>query len=429
MLAAYSWLLRLLVPAVLLRLLLRGWRQPGYWERIPERFGFVPRRADGETPLVWIHAVSVGEVRAALPLVRALAERHPEYHVWVTTMTPTGSVTVQSLLGERVAHSYVPYDLPSAIERFLERVRPAAAVVMETEIWPNLYHRLAARGVPILMANVRLSAHSFRRYLRIKRLIAATLAKVSAFAVQSEADAARLAALGAPCERIEITGSIKFELALPASLREAAEVLRRQWGADRPIWVAGSTHEGEEATLLEAHRRLRQSGRFADALLVIVPRHPERFAAVTRLARRAGFHTALRSETRDRALDPAVAVLIGDSLGELMLFYGAADAAYIGGSLVPKGGQNLLEAAALGRPVVFGPHMFNFRDIARLALERGAAVEVRNSAALAEAIGDFLGNANRRFAAGEAGRRMLEESRGAGARTMALLERLLERGR
>lgn len=424
MLRVYTWLLRLLVPAILLRLFLRGWRQRDYWRRIPERFGFVASPG-GDQPIVWIHAVSVGEARAALPLVRALAQRHPDYRVWLTTMTPTGSATVRSLFAERVAHSYVPYDLPSAIERFLERVRPVAAIMMETEIWPNLYHRLAARGVPIVMANVRLSERSFRRYLKLKGLTRATLAQVSAFAAQSEADAERLRALGAPAQAVYVTGSVKFELELPASLHEAAQGLRREWGALRPVWVAGSTHEGEEPLLLEAYRALK--GRFPDQLLVLVPRHPERFSAVARLARRQGLRTALRSETRGAALDPAVEVLVGDSMGELMLFYGAADVAFIGGSLVPKGGQNLLEAAALGKPVVFGPHMFNFREIARLALERGAAVQVHDAAALCAALGDFLGNANRRFAAGEAGRRLIEENRGAAARTLALVEEQLQR--
>lgn len=423
MLRAYTWLLRLLVPAILLRLFLRGWRQRDYWRRIPERFGFVASPARDQ-PVIWIHAVSVGEVRAALPLVRALAQRHPDYRVWLTTMTPTGSATVRALFAERVAHSYVPYDLPSAIERFLERVRPVAAIIMETEIWPNLYHRLAARGVPLVMANVRVSERSFRRYLKLKGLTRATLAQVSAFAAQSQADAERLRALGAPAQAVHVTGSVKFELELPASLHEAAQGLRREWGALRPVWVAGSTHAGEEEHLLEAYRALK--GRFPDQLLVLVPRHPERFSAVARLARRQGLRTALRSETRGAALDPAVEVLVGDSMGELMLFYGAADVAFIGGSLVPKGGQNLLEAAALGTPVVFGPHMFNFREIARLALERGAAVQVHDAAALGAAIGDFLGNADRRFAAGEAGRRLIEENRGAAARTIALVEEQLQ---
>ncbi len=422
MLSAYTWLLRLLVPVILLRLFLRGWRNRDYWRRVPERFGFVATPVQ-EAPIIWIHAVSVGEARAALPLVRALAQQHPEHRVWLTTMTPTGSATVRSLFGERVAHSYVPYDLPSAIERFLERVRPVGVIIMETEIWPNLYQRLAARGVPIVMANVRISERSFRRYRKLKGLICATLARVSAFAAQSQADAERLRALGAPARAVHVTGSIKFELELPASLHEAAQVLRREWGAERPVWVAGSTHEGEEALLLEAYRALK--GSFPNALLVIVPRHPERFGAVARLARRQGLRTALRSQTQGAALDPAVEVLVGDSMGELMLFYGAADVAFIGGSLVPKGGQNLLEAAALGKPVVFGPHMFNFREIAALALRRGAAVAVNDAAALPAAIGDFLGNAHRRFAAGEAGRRLIEEHRGALARTMALVEKLL----
>jgi 3-deoxy-D-manno-octulosonic-acid transferase len=418
----YTALLYLLLPLIVLRLFWRGLRNRAYWLRIPERFGFVAR--PDNAPLIWIHAVSVGEARAAVPLVKRLAEDYVHHRFLITTMTPTGSVTVRQTLGEQVAHCYVPYDYPSAVRRFLDRVRPALAVIMETELWPNLFHECRARGIPLLVANVRLSERSAHRYRRVARLARATLEQVSRFGVQNEADAARLRALGAAPERVAVTGSIKFELSLPASLIESAEVLRRTWSADRPVWLAASTHDGEDEPLLLAHADLRRQARFANALLVLVPRHPERFGAVVKLSRKLGFNTAQRSLVPG-LLDPAVEVLVGDTMGELQLFYAAVDVAFIGGSLVATGGHNLLEASAVGKPVVFGPHMFNFTEIATMTLERGAGVQVRALAELAPAIGDFLGNANRRFGAGEAGRKMVEENRGALVHTVKLIEELL----
>lgn len=437
----YTLLLVLLFPLVLMRLALRGFRNRDYWRRIPERFGFVAE-PDG-APLIWLHAVSVGEARAAVPLVKRLAEEYIHHRFLITTMTPTGSATVRQTLGERVVHCYVPYDYPWSVRRFLDCTRPVLAVIMETELWPNLFHECRARGIPLLVANVRLSERSARRYRRVSSLVRATLGQVSRFGVQNEADAARLRALGAVPGRVAVTGSIKFELSLPASLIESAEVLRRTWGADRPVWLAASTHDGEDEPLLQAYAELRRQARFAHALLVLVPRHPERFAAVSRLCRKQGFNTAQRSDVQEAqvprarrdappraavasgVLDPSVEVLVGDTMGELQLFYAAADVAFIGGSLVATGGHNLLEAAAVGKPVVFGPHMFNFAEIAAMALERGAGVQVRTTAELAPAIGDFLGNANRRFGAGEAGRKMVEENRGALVRTVKLIEELL----
>jgi 3-deoxy-D-manno-octulosonic-acid transferase len=295
---------------------------------------------------------------------------------------------------------------------------------METELWPNLFHECRARDIPLLVANVRLSERSARRYRRVAALVRATLGQVSRFGVQNEADAARLRALGAASERVVVTGSIKFELSLPASLIESAEVLRRTWGADRPVWLAASTHDGEDEPLLLAHADLRRQARFANALLVLVPRHPERFGTVVKLSRKLGFNTAQRSLVPG-LLDPDVEVLVGDTMGELQLFYAAVDVAFIGGSLVTTGGHNLLEASAVGKPVVFGPHMFNFTEIATMTLERGAGVQVRAVAELVPAIGDFLGNANRRFGAGEAGRKMVEENRGALVHTVKLIEELL----
>lgn len=423
MLSVYTWLLRLLVPYVLLRLWWRGFKNRDYWQRIPERFGFVPRLDGART--IWIHAVSVGEARAAAPLVKKLWDRCPDHRILITTMTPTGSATVKSLFGDRVEHCYVPYDLPSAVRRFLDRTEPEFALIMETELWPNLFHLCNQRGIPVAVTNVRMSESSMQRYLSLAaRLTRATLAQVRVLAAQSSADAERLYKLGAGPEKVHVTGSIKFELALPASLAEAAQVLRRDWGQDRPIWIAASTHAGEEEIVLVAHRQLCKDVRFRNALLVVVPRHPERFQSVFKLCRKGGHSVALRSQNTG-ALDPGVDVLVGDTMGELMLFYGACDCAFIGGSFVAVGGHNLLEAEALAKPVVFGPHMFNFIEIMQLTLERGAGVQVATPGQLAPAIADFLGNANRRDTAGEAGRKMVEENRGALERTMRLLEPIL----
>ncbi len=419
----YSALLYVLAPLVLLRLLWRSRRNPGYLERISERFGFAPPL--GGDRVIWVHAVSVGEVRACAPLVHALRNGYPEYRIVVTTMTPTGYDQVRQLFDPEIEHRYVPYDLPSAVHRFLDRSRPALALIMETELWPNIFHQCHERDIPIVLTNVRMSEASMRRYLKVKALIRSTLRQVTAIAAQSQADAERMKALGADPSSTTVTGSIKFEINLPASLTEAAEVLRLQWGADRPTWLAASTHEGEDELILAAHAALRHQPRFTRALLVLVPRHPERFAPVARLARKHGFPTAIRSETRDAVLSPDTEVLVGDTMGELQLFYAAVDAAFVGGSLVPTGGHNLLEAAAAGKPAVFGPYMFNFNEIAQMALERGAGVQVRDTETLVTAIADFLGNANRRFAAGEAGRRLVEENRGALERNMRLLEGII----
>lgn len=418
----YTWLLRVSSPIVVARLLWRGLRNPDYWRRIPERFGFVPRIAAAN--IIWVHAVSVGEVRAAAPLVKALVARYPDHRLLITTTTPTGSATVRKLFDDDVHHCYAPYDLPAVVTRFLDRVRPVIAIVMETELWPNIFRLCRARSIPICVANLRMSQGAMQRYLRVRGLTQATLANVAVLAAQSQADAERLRALGAPPAAIHVTGSIKFEIRLPASAREAAEVLRGQWGRDRPVWLAASTHEGEEEWVLAARAQLLQ--RFPDHLLVLVPRHPERFAQAARLARKHGCRTALWSERRG-PIDTGVDVLIGDTMGELQLFYGAADVAFIGGSLVATGGHNLLEAAAVGTPVVFGPHMFNFHEIAAMAIERGAGVQIRTPSQLAPAISDFLGNANRRFEAGEVGKKMVNENRGAVAKTLALIEALLPR--
>lgn len=418
----YTLLLYLLTPLVLLRLLWRGLRAPGYWRRWGERFGFIPTH-EGPAP-IWVHAVSVGEVQAAVPLLRALLKRYPEVPVLVTTTTPTGSEQLRSLFESRVSHVYMPYDLPGAVARFLARARPRLALIMETEVWPNLYHACARRGLPVLLVNARLSARSAAGYRRVRSLTAATLACLRGIAAQTGADAERLIALGAAPERVRVTGSIKFDMKIPASLTEQAAVLRRDWGVQRPVWIAASTHEGEDELILEAHRLIRL--RFPNALLVLVPRHPERFARVAAVCREQGWATVLRSE---QAPTPAeTAVFVGDSMGELLLFFGAADVAFIGGSLIPHGGHNPLEASAQRVPVLFGPHMFNFEQIAQLLLEAGAAREVGDSGQLADSVMQWLGDPAARNAAGERGVAVVEANKGARDAVLTMVEAALASG-
>jgi len=418
----YTLLLYLAVPWALLRLLWRARRNPDYARRWAERFGY--GRDAGAGPVAWVHAVSVGEVRASAPLVRAVRARYPELRWIVTTMTPTGSQQVAQLFGDTVMHCYVPWDLPGAVARFLARTRPILAIVMETEYWPNLFAACARRDVPIMVANVRMSERSMHRYLRVAGLTRETLGAVACFCVQSGADAQRMGRLGAPAQRVHVTGSMKFELDVPGSVRESAAVQRRDWGASRPVWIAASVHPGEEPLLIEVLHGLRKGT--PELLVVVAPRHPERFAPFAAACERAGIRIALRSATRGQALDEDVSVYVADTMGELMLLYGASDVAFVGGSLVPHGGQNILEPAAMGIPVLFGPHMFNFAEIAQLALERNAAWQVGSSAELEHGVRRLLGDANLRDRMGQAGARMVQENRGALSNTLTLVDGLLE---
>jgi 3-deoxy-D-manno-octulosonic-acid transferase len=415
----YSLLILLLLPLLLLRLYWRGFRAPAYRERWRERLGFIPYLAS--TGYIWLHAVSVGEVQAAAPLVRKLKEAHGALPLLITTTTPTGAERVRELFGDEVEHCYAPFDLPFFVRRFFEALRPRLLILMETEIWPNLLHEASRRSVPTLLANARLSARSARRYHRVAGLTRETLRMLTLIAPHGEADAERFRALGARSEQVEVTGSIKFDIHLPASLLEQADVLRRSWGIDRPVWLAASTHEGEEEQILAAHRQVCED--LPDALLVLVPRHPERFDQVADLAIAQGFATARRSSQASCGTE--IGVYIGDTMGELTLFMGAADLAFIGGSLVPHGGHNLLEAAAQGVPVVFGPHMFNFAEISELFIERNAAMQVVSSDDLAQLLVRWLSDASERSQFGERGRKLVEANRGALKRLLNLVDRLL----
>ena len=417
----YTLLLYLLAPLLLLRLAWRGLRTPAYRRRWRERFGSV-RPAVGER-VVWLHAVSVGEVQAAAPLVRALLQR-PEVSLLVTTTTPTGSARVAELFGDEVEHLYAPYDLPGAVARFLDRVRPQLAIIMETELWPNLFNGCRKRGIPLVLANARLSARSTAGYRRVPRLVAKTLAAVTAIAAQTPRDARRFASLGADPETITVTGNLKYEQEIAAGLAEQAVELRRLWGDSRPVWVAGSTHQGEDELLLDAFRQVRRQ--LPDCLLVLVPRHPQRFAEVAALCGRRGYRVVLRSEHRPCTTDTGV--FIGDSMGELQLFYLAGDVAFVGGSLVHRGGHNLLEPASAGIPLVTGPHVANFAEICELLERAGACRRVENVTGLAEAVAYWLQHPGERAQAGEKGRRVVEKNRGALGNVLAIIDRYLDRG-
>jgi 3-deoxy-D-manno-octulosonic-acid transferase len=408
------WLAAL--PFVLLRLAWRARRQPEYLRHLGERFGHYTRVPEG--PLIWIHAVSVGETRAAEPLVRALLERHPDHAVLLTHMTPTGRQTACELFaGEpRVTSAYLPYDLPRLPQRFLRHFRPRIGIVMETELWPELLLACRARHVPVVLANARLSERSARRYARWPALTQLTLDALAAIGAQTDDDAARLATLGA--RRVTVTGNIKFDITPPPAQLALGAAFRDRFGA-RPVIVAASTRDGEEAPIVDAFAATAP----AEALLVIVPRHPQRFDEVAALVRARGLALARRSA--DAPLGAATRVWLGDSMGEMFAYYAAADVALIGGTWLPFGGQNLIEACAVGTPVVIGPHTFNFAQVAEQAVAAHAAVRADDIAAgLREALA-LLGDAARRQAIGRAGRDFAAAHRGATRRTCALVDNLL----
>ena len=411
-------------PFLLARLLWRGRGDPAIVRRIGERFGLGARGAV-RGGSVWIHAVSAGEVQAAAPIVKALTNLYPDETVVVTSTTSTDAGRAARAFGGGVVHRCIPFDLPGATARFLRRIEPRVAVVMGTEIRPNLLALCRRRGVPVILANVRLSERSAARYRRLRGLYEPALRGVAAVAVQSEEDARRMTAIGARREIVDVIGNTKLDVPILASLREEAAALRRTWGSSRGIWIAASTHAGEEHQVLDAFEQVLE--RVPGSLLVLVPRRPERFREVAAIARRRGYAPAMRS--RRPADCTATQVFIGDTMGELVLFYAAADVAFVGGTLVERGGHNMLEPAALGLPVLYGPHVFNFADIARRLEAAGGAETVGDSTSLGRAVVRYLTDADLRHATGAKGRAFVERNRGAGDRVLALIRSRLEASR
>ncbi|SDV06504.1 lipid IV(A) 3-deoxy-D-manno-octulosonic acid transferase [Pseudomonas mucidolens] len=418
----YSCLFYLALPLVAFRLWLRARKAPAYAERVGERFSYgLPVMQPGG---IWVHAVSVGESIAAAPMIRGLLERYPQLPITVTCMTPTGSERIQALFANqpRIQHCYLPYDLPCAAKRFLDRVQPKLAVIMETELWPNHIHHCAKRGIPVALANARLSARSAKGYARFARLTAPMLAQMSLLAVQTETEAERFRNLGARPETVEVTGSIKFDLSVDPQLLERAGALRQQWQAgERPVWIAASTHEGEDEVVLAAHRQLL--GSYPNALLILVPRHSERFNSVFELCRQQGFATVRRS--RGEPVTADTSVLLGDTMGELLFLYALADSAFVGGSLVPTGGHNLLEPAALGKPVISGAHLFNFLDIAAMMRDAGALREVDDADGLAEAVRQLFELPQDAQRMAQAALKVMQANQGALKRLLDGLDKLL----
>ncbi|QZD71736.1 lipid IV(A) 3-deoxy-D-manno-octulosonic acid transferase [Pseudomonas sp. 3-2] len=420
----YTSLFYLGLPLVAIRLWLRSRKAPAYAKRIGERFSYgLPTLQPGG---IWVHAVSVGESIAAAPMIRALLQRYPQLPITVTCMTPTGSERIHAMFANepRIQHCYLPYDLPCAAARFLDRVQPKLAVIMETELWPNHIHQCAKRGIPVALANGRLSERSAKGYGRFSKLTAPMLAEMSLFAVQTEAEAQRFRDLGARAETVEVTGSIKFDLTIDPQLLQRAAELRGQWQAqERPVWIAASTHEGEDEVVLNAHRRLLAN--HPDALLILVPRHPERFNSVFELCQREGFATVRRST--GASVDAQTSVLLGDTMGELLFLYALADSAFVGGSLVPNGGHNLLEPAALAKPVISGPHLFNFLDIAAQLRSAGALAEVDDAEGLATEVQRLFELPRDAQRMAEAGLSVMRRNQGALQRLLDGLGRLIDR--
>lgn len=402
----YTLTMYLILPVALIRIFWRSRRAPAYRERWQERLGIVPKpdRQGG----IWIHAVSVGEVQAIAPLVQHLLQKKHVPPICITTTTPTGSAQVRKLFDERVFNTYLPYDVPICLAGFLNTVKPVKLIMVETEVWPNLLYACQQRGIRTILANARMSEKSKRGYMRIRCFSQKVFDRIEQVAAQTDIDAHRLVQLGVRQSAIKITGNIKFDIKLPASALEQAEAMRLQW-QNRPVWIAGSTHEGEDEIMLEAHRLLLE--KLPDALLILVPRHPERFNSVANSIKKRNFDFIRRST--NQAVTPTSQVYLGDTMGELTMLLGASQVAFIGGSLVETGGHNMLEAAAQGVPTCFGPHTFNFSSISQQLIESQAAWRVYDAESLAGLLYAWLANANLRTQAGEAGRQLVDRSRGA----------------
>lgn len=469
----YHVIAYLAAPFVFAFWFVRGLRDRAYLDRLGQRFGYgLPRP---RAPAVWLHAVSVGEVQAAVPLVRALQQRFPGRTIVVTTVTPTGAERVRHVFGDEVLHCYVPFETAGAVRRFFDAMRPALALIIETELWPNLYAECGRRGIPLVLASARISPRSVKRYRRLVPLFREALSHGIVIAAQSEADAERFRELGAAPERTFVTGNIKFDYEPPEDLSERGAALRAELFGERPVWIAASTHAQEEEQVLDAHERLLESQ--PSLTLILVPRHPQRFDQVAQLIERRGL--AYRRRTRERRpagsdetnrrragagndesdvrrgaegegagnreggaargergrnrerkqvqghdRERETTVYLGDTMGELPMFYGAADIAFVGGSLVPVGGHNLLEPAALGLSIITGPYLFNAEEIAALFAERGAAVVVEDAAALAREVQRLYADGERRARMGARARGIVRDNRGALERLMNLLEPL-----
>lgn len=427
----YTLLLCLLLPLALLKLVWRAFRQPEYLRHVPERFGFYRTRQPTQ-PVIWLHAVSVGETRATAPLVALLRERYPQHRILMTHTTPTGRAAGEQLFGDNVLRSYLPYDLPGATARFLDHFQPKAGLLMETELWFNLIAACEQRGMPLMLVNARLSARSARGYARLGGLVADGLRKLARIAAQTEADAQRLRELGA--QNVVVTGNLKFDVTPPLEARGKGAALRLLFGEKRPVFLAASTRDGEEPLVLDAVAAANVPG----LLTVIVPRHPQRFNEVAGLLDKRGIAYVRRSSLVETFSSPQPAlaegegavgldiqIVLGDSMGEMFAYYAACDVAFIGGSLLPLGGQNLIEACAMGKPVLIGPHTWNFEAVAASALEAGAALRVDDPAALGSKLRELFADGELRECMSRQALAFSGSHSGASQRVMAVIAQVV----
>lgn len=418
----YSLLFLLLLPVILIRLFQRGRKAPEYKDRIKERFGFFIKPVLHQRP-IWVHAVSVGETLAIAPMVKALKQQYPNTPIVMTCTTPTGSERIKAIFGEGVFHVYAPYDEYTCVKRFYNKMNPALAIFVETEVWPNMIAEAKSRNIPTVLANARMSEKSARGYAKLSWLTRPVFAGLSHVMAQSQSDGDRLLSLGVKKHHLSITGSVKFDIEISDAIREQAAALKKAYQGDketpRPIWIAASTHQGEDELLLDAHKQVLTQN--PSALLILVPRHPERFNSVFNLIKQQGFDAMRR--TQKQAPSSNQQVLLADTMGEMMCLLGSADIAFVGGSLVPTGGHNMLEPAAWGLPVMTGPHRFNFQAISDLLIEANNLVVVENPQAIAEQINAWITDRTLRESTGQAGKSVVEQNRGALDKQLEILSR------
>lgn len=418
----YSILFYILLPFIVIKLLIRSRKAPAYRQRISERFAFglSDIKADG----IWIHAVSVGESIAAVPMIEALLNNYPDLLVTITCMTPTGSERIKSIFNERVQHCYMPYDAPGIAKRFLKKIKPKIAIIMETELWPNHIYYCHKMEIPVVLANARLSERSAKGYAKFPKVTRPMFKSINWIAVQSKLEAERFVALGAKPENVTVIGSIKFDININDKLVKKANDLRNKWQAlNRPIWIAASTHKGEDEIVLEAHRQLLAE--HSDALLLIVPRHPERFDDVFNIS--SGYFKTVRRST-EAIVDKDVQVLLGDTMGELLFLYALADIAFVGGSLVDNGGHNVLEPVALNKPVICGPYLYNFQEITKQLIDENALLIVNNSQELFLQLKRLFENADLMIKMIQGGNEIMQHNQGALSRLVTGIEKQLTKG-
>lgn len=416
----YTALLYLFLPFIFLRLLWRSRKIPGYRKRWHERLGFFP---PVKSDCIWVHAVSVGETIAAIPLIKSLQKNYPTLPVVVTGMTPTGGERVKAAFGDSVIYGFLPYDLPIFLNQFFKRITPKLLIVMETELWPNLFAACLKRHIPVMVANARLSEKSAKGYGHpwLKSVMTEMFSAIHTLAAQADYDADRFVALGLPRSKVVVTGNLKFDIEIPQELFAKQDELKRRLGADRPVWIAASTHAGEEEIILTAHQMIRQ--KIPEALLMLVPRHPDRFDAVAKLLQERSFKFVRRSQ--NTACTPDTAVYLADSMGELLLMYSAADVAFVAGSLAKVGGHNMLEPAALHKAILSGPVLYNFTEISQLLLQANAMRVVHNANEMAEQVIRLLQDPAYRRTLGENAYQVVAANRGSLAMQLRLIQQMV----